>query len=121
MSRKPDDVVVTTVWMNARERLILDEMRGLAKLDSDANLLRCALWFYAKHLDVPGLHYSDFGLRQRGTAGRVRNPVSRKVCGERAKQPKEPRQTRTVKEPKEPWNGKPSTDHPWRLPFTPCG
>lgn len=38
MSRKPSDIVTTTVWLTVRERLIVDEMRAMAGLDSDANL-----------------------------------------------------------------------------------
>lgn len=117
MSRKPSDVVTTTVWLSTRERLILDEMREAAHVDSDANLMRCALWFYAKHLDIGGLHYSDFGLRQRGVRGRVRNPVSRKTCGERANVPKDQPEQVTTEAKKEPWAGKPSRNHPWRRAF----
>jgi hypothetical protein len=71
MPRRPADTVTMTVWLTVREGLILDEMRTMVAIDSNANLLRAALFMYAKHLNIPHLHYTDFGIRRAGQSGEV--------------------------------------------------
>lgn len=109
MTRRAADTVTMTVWLTVREGLILDEMRQMTGLDSNANLLRCALYQYAKHLNVAHLHYTDFGIRRRGPLHRPRRKVAVAQELPLEDEPGRPRQPR----PKQARN-RPRTDHPWR-------
>lgn len=72
MSRNDTDIAIATCPLTVRERLIVDEMKAIAGLGSDANLVRAALFCFARQLHVEHVHYTDFGLRAPGRSTRVR-------------------------------------------------
>jgi hypothetical protein len=76
MSRRETDIVTTVCSLSVRERLILDDMKRILGLASDANLIRSSLWFYARHLDLP-VQVGDFGLRMPGRSRRTRRPAGK--------------------------------------------
>jgi hypothetical protein len=74
MGRRETDSVVTACPLSVRERLLLDEMKRIVGVSSDANLVRAALWFYARHLDVD-VYVGDFSLRDPGQSRKTRRPA----------------------------------------------
>ncbi len=64
----PNRAMLLTCECTGREREVIEEMKTRATVRADSNLVRLALWAYARHLDVvidPGV----FALRGRGGRG----------------------------------------------------
>ena len=78
MGRRDTDIVMTSSPFSVRERLLLDEMKRILGILTDANLVRAAMFFYARHLELDGLQVDDFGLRDPGRSRRTRRPGARK-------------------------------------------
>jgi len=77
MGRRDTDIVMTSSPFSVRERLLLDEMKRILGILTDANLVRAAMFFYARHLELDGLQVDDFGLRDPGRSRRTRRPGAR--------------------------------------------
>lgn len=74
VARRETDTVVTACPLSVRERLLLDDMKRIVGVTSDANLVRSAIWFYARHLDIE-VYAGDFGLRDPGRSRKTRRPA----------------------------------------------
>lgn len=77
MPRRDSDVLVITVTLSVRERDAIDEMKQRLSLDSDANLVRAAL-FKLAHFVEPHVDTSLFALRVAGPSA-LGKPVSTKL------------------------------------------
>ena len=71
MSRRQRDIRTLACPLTVRERRMVDDLKAVAGLGSDANLVRTALYALARHLDLEGLTPRDFGLRSAGRSTRV--------------------------------------------------
>lgn len=67
------DVSTLTCPVSALERDFLDMMKASIGVASDADLVRCALWFYAGHINVP-VAVSTFAVR----GGLPTSPLARR-------------------------------------------
>jgi len=101
MGRRDTDIVMTSSPFSVRERLLLDEMKRILGILTDANLVRAAMFFYARHLELDGLQVDDFGLRDPGRSRRTRRPGAH------------PRKSRA--------KAQPPLDEPDREPLYPAG
>lgn len=63
-------IVIVTLELTDREAAIFGELRRMAYLTSDADVLRVAVFRLAREFDVEGLHPSDFGLPTRARRNR---------------------------------------------------
>lgn len=83
MSRSGEIVSSATVDMDRCERDFFDVMKAETGLPSDGNLLRAALFHFARHLDVP-VSIGTFRIRKHGgMKGRLRSAVACETCGQR--------------------------------------
>lgn len=99
MPRRTDDILVS-VAMSDQELAVLAEMRRSGSVDSDANLIRIALWSLADHLDLD-VPLGVFDLRNHG--------------GSLAQRPNGPRTTpKTRPNPHISQHQPPAKNHPWR-------
>ena len=97
-------VVMLSCECSAAEREVLDRMKTAAHVETDANLVRIALWSLADHLEV-AMGPSEFDLRGQSGHGRVRRRPNPKI---------------RQHEPLSPPTRRPAPDHPWRRPIAPA-
>lgn len=98
MPRRKSDVHMLNCPVTADEHAVVDEMRRRGAVDSDANLIRIALWSLANEWGDIGVPNGCFDCRSHHA-----NPQNLRARARVTKAPKAPR----AKQP-------PSADHPWR-------
>jgi hypothetical protein len=107
MARQPNTASVLTCECSPEEREALDEMKRLASVGSDANLVRIALWSLADHLGVE-MPDGVFDLRLGQGGWWARNP---KLKQDAACPPVPLPAPRPRPKPR-----RPAPTHPWRGP-----